>query len=176
MVATFFKKIPPNIFIINALPEKTGGKIRYINNPIKGFRIVRNDNKYGVIDELLEWRLPIVYNWIELVPEGFIVRKGAEQMLLATDGKTILQPFVFDDIDILTYRSNQVDSKGYHVWLKSNCNYYRIGGKYGLMLLNGEVITPAIYDDVNAIDRDLFKCEISGQRNVVVNIKGETVK
>ena len=51
-------------------------------------------------------------------------------------------------------------------------------GKYyeGLMTRDGRIITPPLYEDIEAIDTDLYLCTVSNNDKVVVNGKGEIVK
>lgn len=51
-------------------------------------------------------------------------------------------------------------------------------GKYyeGLMTRDGRIITPPLYEDIEAIGTDLYLCTVSNNDKVVVNGRGEIVK
>ena len=166
----------------HGLIDKTGTWVvapqyDYINNPVNGLRIVRNDGKYGVMDESLQFRLPVEYDWIILEQKGFLVRNGAEQQLLDLDGKTVLQPFVHNGTSVLRYNSGQVNGAGEDIYFTSDYLAFKIGDKTGLMNRNGKVVVPAIYENILAITNDLFSCRIASERfYITVNNKGEVIQ
>ena len=51
-------------------------------------------------------------------------------------------------------------------------------GKYyeGLMARDGRIITPPLYEDIEAIDTDLYLCTVSNNDKVIINGRGEVVK
>ena len=51
-------------------------------------------------------------------------------------------------------------------------------GKYyeGLMTRDGRIITPPLYEDIEAIDTDLYLCTVSNNDKVIINGRGEVVK
>ena len=51
-------------------------------------------------------------------------------------------------------------------------------GKYyeGLMARDGRIITPPLYEDIEAIDTDLYLCTVSNNDKVIINGRGEIVK
>ena len=166
----------------HGLIDKTGKWVvmphyDYINNPENGLRIVKKDRKYGVMDESLQWRLPIEYDWIMMEREGFIVRNNNEQQLLAMDGKTVLQPFVYNSTNILHYNSGKVNEAGEDIFVKSDYRKFSVNGKSGLMDNNGKVTVPAIYGNISALGNDLFSCKIvESNFYITINGRGEAIQ
>ena len=64
----------------------------YIVNPIKGFRKVRLNEKFGLLDSALNLALPVQFMAIEFSDNGIVVDKGDVKQLIAYDCKTILEP------------------------------------------------------------------------------------
>lgn len=152
-------------------------KYDYINNPQKGFRIVKLNDKYGVIDSTLQLSLPIAYDWIEYYEDGFLLTSVYEKQFMAYDCKTLLQPFVYDSVYHLTYGTDKVDDDGNIVYAKCDINSYEVAGRYGLMDKNGKIITKPLYTAIDAISKDIFVCDLDhGGSKITINNKGEIVK
>lgn len=132
----------------------------YINNPRKGFRLVKLNNQYGVMDSTFQFTLPIQYDWITYQENGFLLQSGYEKQLIAYDGKTVLQPFVYDNVYPLTYGTDKVDSDGNIILAKCDMNSYEVAGRYGLMDKNGKIITKPLYTAIDAISKDVFVCDL----------------
>lgn len=149
----------------------------FINNPEKGFRIVKLNEKYGVLDSALQFALPIEYDGIEFYEDGFLLCKEYEKRLVAYDGKTVLQPFVYDHVYYLTYGTDKVNDDGNIVNAKCDINSYEVAGRYGLMDKNGKIITKPLYTGIDAIMKDVFVCDIeNGGSKITINAKGEVIK
>lgn len=149
----------------------------YINNPHKGFRIVKLNDKYGVMDSTLQLSLPIIYDWIDYYEDGFMLLSGNEKQLMAYDCKTVLQPFVYDNVYHLTYGTDKVDEEGSVIYAKCDMNSYEVAGRYGLMDKSGKIITKPLYTAIDAISKDIFVCDLCyGGSKVTINDKGEIVK
>lgn len=146
----------------------------YINNPVMGYRIVCDNNRYGVLDSTLNWVCVVENDWIEICEDGFMVTCGGTRKLLAFDGSTVIYPFMYDNVYSLPYNSWVLDEHGEYMQLKSDYMAYTIGSKYGLMDKNGKVISKAIYNDIDAISNHIFKCQI-GDEWITVNAKGEVI-
>lgn len=148
----------------------------YINKPVGGYRMVCNKGKYGLLDQSLRMIVPIEYNNIIVREDGFLVRHGSEQKLLALDGQTVLIPLIYDKVYRLTYGTDKVDANGKTILVNSEYIAYKVNEKWGILDKNGRRITKAEYVDVDAIKNDLFRCEISDGCNIIVNSKGEVVQ
>lgn len=134
----------------------------YINNPLKGIRIVKDKGKFGLLDSTLQLVQAVEYDWIDLLESGIIVRKDNDQKLLAYDGKTVLQPFVYDSVTELHYNSGKTNDEGKDVYVLSDYKSFSVGEKHGLMNKSGKIVVPAIYGDIDAIGNDLFTCRVAG--------------
>lgn len=149
----------------------------YINNPERGFRIVKLGDKFGVIDSTLQFILPIENDWVEFYGDGFLLQNGYSKRLVAYDGKTVLQPFVYDNIYHLTYGTDKVDDAGNIVSAKCAINSYEVAGRYGLMDKTGKTITKPLYTAIDAIAKDIFVCDLEhGGSKIMINAKGEVIK
>ena len=146
----------------------------YIWAPHHGkYRIVTLDDKYGVFDENLSLIFPIVYDHIEIADkesDGLLLTKDGIKQQVAYDG-TIIQSFVFDGINDIYYTKsiNPValpDGDGRsilqtEVTILSDYLRYWIDGNCGVIRrATGEVILPALYDDICMPSSTLFEAEL----------------
>lgn len=145
----------------------------YINNPVIGYRIVKLARKYGLLDNKLKLILPIEYDHIEIQKDGLKIAKNGEQQLVTFDTKTILKPFVYDDIVNIQFGSGRMDSTGTEVSTNTNCFAYRIFTKWGLIRRDGKVVTKAVYDEIDGLSDRLFSCTIENYK-FTVNSEGNT--
>lgn len=59
----------------------------------------------------------------------------------------------------------------------ATCLRYFVGAGYnGLMTKSGRIVTPAIYNDIEAIGKDLYRCEYDDEHSVILNSQGQKVK
>lgn len=137
------------------------------------YRMVKDGDKYGLIDENLEFIFPIEYDWIEYSSQecdGVILQKGHIKQQVAYDG-TILNPFVIDGCSALYYVEqipptpmSDDDGNTYlatSVSVLSDYLLYRIDYNEGVMLREtGEVIIPALYEGIEMISPTLFYAEL----------------
>lgn len=148
----------------------------YINKPLAGFRIFKQDGLFGVLGDSLQVLLPARYDWIDILSDGFVVRdKENNQSLIAYDGKTVLNPLVYYTVELLNYVSGYGEG-GEEIRALSEYKSYRIGNSYGLMDKNGKPVTKAIYSVIRALPGDLFYCDLEDpQYSVILTNKGEVV-
>lgn len=150
-------------------------KFDFINNPVLSYRIVKLNNKYGLLDSHLNLILPVEYSNIEIQKDGFRIAKNGEQKLVSFDTKTILKSFVYDRIVSIQYGSGQNDSTGNEIMINTDCFAYNIFTKWGLMNREGKVITKAVYDGIQGLNSNLFTCTIENY-SITINSKGNEVK
>lgn len=152
----------------------------YINKPVNGYRMIKKDDYYGLIDSTLSIVLPIQYQWIVFNKDGFLVTKDGMQYLLDFDGKTVLQPLVVDSTEELWYQTDQQNAQGESIPKLSDYCVYRIYGSCGLFdTKNNKIVTKAVFSNIKAINNNLFECVLIGYFNngsVLINAKGEIVK
>ena len=163
----------------------------YIWAPHHGkYRIVTLDDKYGVFDENLSLIFPIVYDHIEIADkesDGLLLTKGGIKQQVAYDG-TIIQPFVFDGINDLYYTKNispivMSDEDGCsslrtEATILSDYLRYWIDGSCGVIRRStGEVILPALYDDICMPSSTLFEAELLNvDGSILFDINGQRVE
>ena len=163
----------------------------YIWAPHHGkYRIVTLDDKYGVFDENLSLIFPIVYDHIEIADkesDGLLLTKGGIKQQVAYDG-TIIQPFVFDGINDLYYTKNispivMSDEDGCsslrtEATILSDYLSYWIDGSCGVIRRStGEVILPALYDDICMPSSTLFEAELLNvDGSILFDINGQRVE
>lgn len=139
------------------------------------YRIVKDGQKYGMIDENLNFVFPIVYDWIEFAEcehDGVLLTKGYTKQHVAFDG-TVIDPFVVDDVRDLYYTQTMEpmvmeDGYGEQV-LKTErvvlADYvkYEVNQQCGVMHREtGRVVLPPLYDEVDMISPTIIKVRISG--------------
>ena len=149
----------------------------YINNPENGYRIIKHENKYGLMDSVFNFTLPIEYDWLYLDSKGIVIVRDGVQSLIAYDGKTILEPFMIDFTEQLYYNSDEVNDEGDDIYKLTSCCKYTVFNKVGLMDIHtGLPITEAIYRDIKVLSKNLFRCEITSDGDeIIINNKGEVV-
>jgi hypothetical protein len=156
-----------------AIEPQYGYTVRTFNN----YYIVANNKKYGLLDSNLQEIFPVEYDWIELETEGIIVRQQSSQKLYAYDGKTVLQPFVYNDLSDIYYNSGKVNESGEDIYIKSDYMTFTIGDKVGLVNKSGKIAVPAVYQEIKAIENELFSCRVAGYRYyITINGKGEVIQ
>jgi hypothetical protein len=150
-------------------------KYDFINKPVLGYRIVKMNNLYGLLNSKLQLVLPVIYNHIEIEKSGMKLAKDGAQQLFAFDMKTVLKPFVYDEIVSLQYGSGRNDSTGTEIMINTNCFAYSIFTKWGLMKRDGTVVTKAIYDEIGGLGESIFSCTIEGYKQLI-NADGKSTK
>lgn len=146
----------------------------YIWSPKYGkYRVVKQDGKYGLLDENSELLFPVVYDNIEIAwkeSDGLMLTKDGIKQQVAYDG-TVIQPFVFDGVRDLYYTKRispfvMSDEDGCssvqtEVTTLSDYLCYWIDGNCGVMCrATGEVILPALYDNIRMPSSTLFEAEL----------------
>ncbi len=129
-----------------------------------GYRVIVDDGKYGILDADGAILYPAVYRYISIGLDGFVLTKGGKQWQVDFEGNTI-QPFMFDDLYYLYYPvgyddAEDVDEVEDGVYELSDYAKYEIMNRYGIMnRITGELVTLAVYSDVDMISEELFKVQ-----------------
>ena len=162
----------------------------YIWTPqLGGYRIAKQDGKFGLLDENFNQLFPMLYDHIEFAGQEsdgvYLIKDGIKQQV-AFDG-TIIQPFVVDGVGHL-YCLQRIDpivvSDDYDNSLKteimtlSDYMLYWVGNHCGVMCgETGKVIIPAVYDDIDMLSPTLFKAELSGVKysHILFDINGNRI-
>lgn len=143
------------------------------SKPEKGYRIIEKNTCYGLLDPNLNVLFEPVYDYgIELLDDGVLVSKDRKKQLIAYDGKTVLQPLVFDEIGNVTYPTEQLGEDGQFINSSCNVRYYRMGGAYGLMDKSGKLITEPLYRDISGLSKEEIACWVGGDSFIVLDSKG----
>lgn len=154
------------------------------------YRIVKEGEKYGMIDENLQFIFPVEYDAIEFAEserDGVLLTKDYVTQHVAFDG-TVMDPFVVDNVEDLHYTQAMepmiVDDGYGNGSLKTEktvlADYvrYRANGLYGVMHREtGKVIIPAQYEDVSMVSPTLFEVELwHTESSILLDINGRRVE
>ncbi|MBQ3609292.1 MAG: WG repeat-containing protein [Bacteroidaceae bacterium] len=121
-----------------------------------GYRIVIKDSRCGVLDSKCNVVYPAVYEYVEIVSDGFVLTQEGRMWKVDKEGN-IVHPFMFDSTYSLEYPKGY-DEMGNIVFVLADYVKYTVLGRYGIMnRFTGKPITPAIYSDVNMLSKDLFE-------------------
>lgn len=145
----------------------------FLVRPEKGYRVMAKNNYYGVLDSNLNVLFEPVYDFdFQFLEEGILVSKDHKKQLIAYDGKTVLQPLVFDEIGNVTYPTEKLAEDGQFINPPCNVRYYRMGGGYGLMDKSGKLITEPLYKNISGLSNEEIACWINGDCFIVLDSKG----
>lgn len=154
--------------------EPAYDRIDHIEN---GYRLIISGDKYGLLDSLQKVVISPENDWVEVCEGGFVLLNGHEKKMVAFDGKTVLYPFLYDQVYRLTYPTDRINEAGEIINALSDMNIYEVAGRYGLMNQRGVLVTKPLYTDIDAIAKDLFVCNLdqSGAK-ITLNCQGEVVE
>lgn len=153
------------------------------------YRIVKEGNQYGLLNEKLDFIFPIEYDYIEHSEEqGVYLTKGGYKWQADYDG-TVLQSFVYDYTDFLKYPADyesypDTDSEGnatrnFAVAYKlSDYVKYSVNSRLGVVRKdNGKVIIPALYREIYMISPTLFEAQkVEDDKWIFIDIHGNIVE
>lgn len=142
------------------------------------YRVVKDGEKYGLLDENLQFIFPIEYDNIEYASDGkgvFLTKNGYKWQ--ADYDGTVLRPFVCDGTYYLSYMSG-FDTKGSEVYVMSPCCVYYVSGLCGVMRKdNGKILIPAIYEQINMLSPTLFEARLEDEEEwIFLDMEGNIVK
>lgn len=125
-----------------------------------GYRKVVKDGKYGLLNSAGTLIYPAEYCNINIVADGFILTKEGRKWQVDFAGNTV-QPVLFDGTYYLNY-PNGYNECGEIAYTFANYLKYEVMNRYGIMnRITGEIITPAIYSDINMLSSELFEVQDS---------------
>ena len=164
-------------------------KFPYHGNPLSEFTFKHGHcvaadttGKCGVINKQGEWIIKPEYDNVSAYEEYAIVSKAGVRMQVGYDGK-VLNSFVLDDIDRLTYtvQERYENREGEIEYLDKEIDTglfsYRVGGRCGLMDANCHRLTEPLYKSITAVDKNMFRATlIDYYSEVILNAKGEVMK
>ena len=145
--------------------------------PHKGkYRIVKDGDKYGLLDEHLSFIFPIEYDYIEYAAEGGVfLRKDGYKWHADYDG-TVLRPFLCDGTDYLSY-SKGYNEEGTFVDVLSPYMTYSLYPFYGIIRKdNGKVIVPAVYSHIRMLSDTMFEAQLAEDDEwVLIDVTGKVL-
>ena len=164
-------------------------KFPYHGNPLSEFTFKHGHcvaadttGKCGVINKQGEWIIKPEYDNVSAYEEYAIVSKAGVRMQVGYDGK-VLNSFVLDDIDRLTYtvQERYENREGEIEYLDKEIDTglfsYRVGGRCGLMDANCHRLTEPLYKSITAVAKNMFRATlIDYYSEVILNAKGEVMK
>lgn len=145
----------------------------------KNLWYVTNDEKTGVIGLDGQLMLPIEYEyvWIHGI-DGITVASAEDhsQSRYDYDG-TLLDDFVFDKVEEMTYYINEFDDEGNQKQAVDNMLRYSANNFYGLMTRDGVPVIPPLYSYISCVKPGVYQCRISDYFTdcVMVNSKGDKI-
>ena len=145
--------------------------------PKNGYRVVIKDDRYGLLDSNLATRFPVEYSYIDIESDGFILTASGKQWKVDFEGNVLI-PFICDDTYTLLYPYDHNNKDYETMYAMSNYVEYRVSNRYGIMnRLTGEVITPAIYSEIEMISADMFQVQLPGSYSYyIIDYEGKIVK
>lgn len=134
----------------------------------KGWWIVSNEVKEGLLNDSLRLVLPPIYREVQVLDnDGLeVLNINFERQLLDYHGK-MLKDFMFTDLRDLWYKIPKSGKKhDEYEWIPSDYKEYQTtysfnhvdGKRVGLLGPDGNPITPPNYVSIEALGPDLFRC------------------
>ena len=141
----------------------------------QGFWLVQDrDWNYGLLDAEGKVLLPIEYGSIDIHHQDscIFVRhlSGLSQVL--DFGCNVINPCNYTEVHKLTYQTDEIDEEGVFKLAPATCLMYSTDNwDYGLMDKDGNIVTPPLYSDIEAIGRDRYRC-VGSKGSVILDSKG----
>ena len=142
-----------------------------------GYRIVKDGDKYGLLNPELQFAYPVEYDYIEFSAEdaGILLSQNGRKWQVDFEG-SVTRPFVVDYTSWIyvpgTYDGDEGSSK------MSNYIEYRIDGQVGILRRdNGRIVIPAIYESINMLSETLFEAQLREEGNwILIDTNGHVVE
>ena len=157
--------------------------------PIDSFWILKEGDEQSVITHGLDVVLPMTKASFEILGTDILATFADHTLrMYSLKGELVTSSLVYN-VEQLMYDTREVvypdrhdDEDGYYNdesfvrQAVATCWRYEAEyGWYGLMSPNGHLLTPPSYARIVAIDKDLYLCEDSSGRGVMLNSKGVRV-
>ena len=145
--------------------------------PHKGrYRIVKDGDEYGLLDEKLAFIFPIEYDYIEYAAEGGVfLKKDGYKWHVDYDG-TVLRPFLCDGTDYLSYPKGY-NEEGTCVDVMSPYMTYSLYPYCGVIRKDdGKVIVPAVYSHIRMLSATMFEAQLAEDDEwVLIDVTGKVL-
>ena len=142
-----------------------------------GYRIVLDeDHNYGVLGPEGQEVFPTEYFYIDILDDGFQLAKEGRMWREDFAGR-VTHPFVYSQSYYLKHPES-CDEYGDNIVELSRYMEYWVIGKCGIFdRITGEVITPAIYEDVEMISETLFEVRLEDNYDyAIIDTDGNIVE
>ena len=141
-----------------------------------GYRIVKDGDKYGLLNPELEFTYPVEYDYIEFSVEdaGVLLSRNGRKWQVDFDG-TVTRPFVVDVTNWI-YIPGSSDDENSSSTL-SDYIEYRVNALVGVLRRdNGQIVVPAIYEAINMLSKTLFEAQLREEGNwILIDTDGNIV-
>lgn len=142
-----------------------------------GYRIVKDGDKYGLLNPKFQFAYPIEYDYIEFAAEnaGVLLSQNGRKWQVDFDG-TITRPLVMD-LTYWMYVPGIYDEEGKLTEL-SDYLEYRINDRVGVLRRKtGEIVIPAIYEAINMLSVSLFAAQLREEGDwILIDGNGKMVE
>lgn len=138
-----------------------------IGTPHDGYRVVKREGKYGLLDRNLDFVYPLEYDRIGFAPgdQGILLCRDGIQWQVGFDG-AVVRPFVYESSYWLSYPTGMTTGDdGEQVMAEVLSDYlsFQLDGKVGVMRRDdGRVVIPALYEEVTMCSETLFEVQLPG--------------
>ena len=125
-----------------------------------GYRVVKDGDKYGLLNPELKFVYPVEYDYIEFSANdvGVLLLQNGRKWQVDFNG-TVTRPFVVDYTNWL-YLPGSYDESEESLRL-SDFLIYGIESKVGVLRRdNGKIVIPAIYETINLLSETLFEAQL----------------
>lgn len=142
------------------------------------YRILCKDNLYGLVDSVLNVVMPIEFRTMVFdADEDAVYCNTMDGWRKKFDLKgNILEDFIVGEVILLAYQTGEHDAEGNPKTQYADCNAYRIDyNHYGLLGKDGKPLTPAIYTQIDVIDKNHFECDLYNDECVILDASGRNV-
>ncbi|MCM1176220.1 MAG: WG repeat-containing protein [Clostridium sp.] len=143
-----------------------------------GFRIVKDGDKYGLLNPELEFVLQIEYDCIGFAEDnaGIILSQNGRKWQTDFSGN-ITRQFIVDATDWIYIPDFHRDEEDESMVLSDYVRYW-IDGKVGVLHRDeGRIVIPAIYESVNMLSGSLFEVQLRQEGSfILIDADGNIVE
>lgn len=149
--------------------------------PCDTFWIVDNGKEQSVIDYNMQKVIPFMASRIHFCDNTIVATMDNHVIKIFTLKGELIDDFCIRDIEKMTYSTLKVDSNGIMnedniIQAVAKCKRYEAEyGWYGLMTSEGHILTPPLYSDIVAVEKDLYLCQNSDGYGILLDGKGDKV-
>ncbi len=142
-----------------------------------GYRIVKDGDKYGLLNPELQFAYPVEYDYIEFAAEnaGVLLSQNGRKWQVDFDG-TVTRQFVVDYTNWIYVPETSDEEDGSSKL--SDYIEYRVNAQVGVLRRdNGRIVIPAIYETINMLSETLFEAQLrEGGDWILIDADGNIVE